>query len=137
MKVLLVEDHPVLQANLRETLAAEGFEIAHVAATRADALRWLREGAGEWDLGVIDIFLREGHGFDVLRACVARDARRRAVVLSNYTREPARASALALGADAVFDKSYEMDEFVAYCANVKAGGRQRPEAGEMSVPEVA
>jgi DNA-binding NarL/FixJ family response regulator len=116
-RVLLVEDNAQLEQSLREALAAiDGVEVAHAAATRAEAASWLREHRCDWDLAVIDIFLREGHGFDVLRQCAGREPGRRAVVLTNYTREPVRSAAQKLGADAVFDKSFEMDEFLDYCA---------------------
>ena len=39
----------------------------------------------------------------------------RAVVLSNYTRDPVREHARLAGADAVFDKSFELEALVAYC----------------------
>jgi DNA-binding NarL/FixJ family response regulator len=37
------------------------------------------------------------------------------VVLTNYATADIRQRSLALGADAVFDKSNELDEFFAYC----------------------
>jgi len=37
---------------------------------------------------VIDLFLQDGHGFDVLRACSDVDPGKPAVVLTNYTRDP-------------------------------------------------
>ena len=129
-KVLLVEDNPGILRNLREALSAvEGLEVVHEAATRTDAAEWLARDP-EWDLAVIDIFLREGHGFDVLRKCAGSRPGRRAVVLSNYTREPVRSSAAALGADAVFDKSFEFEAFLAYCARLAA--QQEIEAAEPS-----
>jgi DNA-binding NarL/FixJ family response regulator len=135
VRVLLVEDSAALERELRQALAAVGFEVAHAAATRQDAVRWLAMREAEWDLAVVDIFLREGHGFDVLRACSDRCARQRVVVLTNYTREPVRTSARALGADAVFDKSYEIEDFIAYCASFAAatnsqfGGQATPTSG--------
>jgi two-component system OmpR family response regulator len=122
---LLVEDNPVIQKGLREALALiEGVEITHAATTQAQATQWLDENRAGWDLAVIDIFLREGHGFEVLRKCAGRGEDRRAVVLTNYTREPVRSSAAALGADAVFDKSFELDAFIEYCASFAAGTAQ-------------
>ena len=119
MKVLLVEDSAALERSLRETLAEiEGVEVVHAAVSEPEAARWLTEHPAEWDIAVIDIFLREGHGFDVLRSCAERLPWQKAVVLTNYTREPARSSAIKLGADAVFDKSLELGEFLAYCASV-------------------
>ena len=41
----------------------------------------------------------------------------RVVVLTNYATPDIRARCLELGADAVFDKSNELDDFFAYCAH--------------------
>ena len=113
-RVLLVEDHPVLQVELTEMLGTL-FEVAAVRATAADAIAWLRANPDGWDVAVVDIFLRQGHGFDVLRQCGGRRDGQSVVMLSNYTREPARSSALNLGADAVFDKGFEMEGFWSWC----------------------
>ncbi len=120
-RVFLVEDNPAIRQGIVLTLCEEDrFEIVGEAATRDEATRWLGENPGGWDLAVIDIFLTQGHGFDVLRACAGRAAHQKAVVLTNYTREPVRSSAARLGADAVFDKSLEMEAFVRYCAALAA-----------------
>jgi len=113
-RLLLVEDNAVLQRALTESLSGI-FDVVQVSATAADAIAWLEAHPRGWDVAVIDIFLRQGHGFEVLRQCAARQPGQRVVVLSNYTREPARTSALKLGADAVYDKTFEMEAFLASC----------------------
>lgn len=113
-RLLLVEDNAVLQRELTESLGGV-FDVVEVSATAADAIAWLRAHPQGWDVAVIDIFLRQGHGFDVLRQCAVREPGQRVVVLSNYTREPARSSALKLGADSVYDKTFEMEAFLASC----------------------
>ena len=71
----------------------------------ADALaEWLSEHRDGWALAVIDLVLADGHGFDVLRHCQDRAPHQRAVLLTNYTRDPVRENARRAGADAVFDK---------------------------------
>jgi DNA-binding NarL/FixJ family response regulator len=71
---------------------------------------------------VVDVFLKQGSGLGVLRSCKQRNANQRAVVLSNYVNADIRARCTALGADAVFDKSKELEAFFDYCncANRKA-----------------
>lgn len=122
-RLLLVEDNPVIRAELMEALGAL-FEVVAALETAEDALQWLRAHPQAWDVAVIDIFLRRGHGYQVLRECARRKPWQAAVVLSNYTREPARSSALQQGADAVFDKSFEMEAFLAYCATLADAGRK-------------
>ena len=117
MRILLVEDHAVTQELLRQMLAlVPGAEVVHVATTSAAAVDWLSRHEDGWELAVIDLFLADGHGFDVLRACRKVRREQRAVVVSNYTRDPVRDHARQAGADAVFDKSFELDALVEYCA---------------------
>jgi two-component system OmpR family response regulator len=51
----------------------------------------------------------------VLEACQARRRAQRVVVLSNYATADMRKRCALLGADAVFDKSNEIDALVEYC----------------------
>ena len=116
VNVFLVEDNAVLQEQLRQTLEAiPGTRVVQVAVSAPQAREWLSHHADDWDLVLIDLFLAKGHGFEVLRDCRDRKPHQRAVVLSNYTRDPVRAHAAQAGADAVFDKTFDMDALVAYC----------------------
>jgi DNA-binding NarL/FixJ family response regulator len=116
MRVLLVEDNPRMQDEVRHIVAAiPGARLVAVAASQAQASGWLAAHPEGWDLALVDLFLGQGHGFQVLRACRKAHPQQRAVVLSNYTRDPVREHARQAGADAVFDKSFEMDALVDYC----------------------
>jgi DNA-binding response OmpR family regulator len=123
-RLLLVEDNPKIQGVLRDVLRPLCTEAA-VFRTADEAVEWLRVHPDGWDLAVVDLFLQRGNGFQVLRQCATRGAAQSVVVLSNYTREPARSSALDQGASAVFDKSFEMDQFLAYCDGVASRLSQR------------
>jgi CheY-like chemotaxis protein len=116
MRVFLVEDNPRMRAQLQEALATiPGVTVVHTAATATEAEHWLQSNAQAWDLTVVDLFLAAGHGFQVLRSCRQRARQQRAVVLSNYTRDPVREHARLAGADAVFDKSFEIEALLDYC----------------------
>ena len=112
----LVEDNQTILDNLIETLE----EIASVkvvghAATESEARNWLSLHDGAWQLAVVDMFLKEGSGLGVLAGCSQREPHQKVVVLTNYATPDIRRRSAALGADAVFDKSNELDEFFAYC----------------------
>ena len=112
----LVEDNQTILDNLIETLE----EIASVvvvghAATESEARRWLSLHHGQWQLAVVDMFLSEGSGLGVLAGCRQREPHQKVVVLTNFATTDIRQRSMALGADAVFDKSNELDEFFAYC----------------------
>ena len=116
MRVLLVEDQQDLREEIQRILhAIPGVQVIQACATSGEARDWIAQHVDGWDLALVDLFLQEGNGFDVLRACAMRPAHQKVVVLSNYTRDPARQYARLAGADAFFDKSLEMDALVGYC----------------------
>lgn len=125
----LVEDNQTILDNLIETLE----EIASVrvvghAATESEARRWLSLHDGHWQLAVVDMFLSEGSGLGVLAGCRQREPYQKVVVLTNFATSEIRERSMALGADAVFDKSNELDEFFAYCIAETARELPMPEA---------
>jgi DNA-binding NarL/FixJ family response regulator len=124
MKVLLVEDSEAIQKQIRRILEAiPGAEVVSVFATEKQASDWLERHPAGWDLAVVDLFLRQGHGFDVLRRCRRHKPHQKAVVLSNYSREPVPDYARQAGADAFFDKSFDLDQFVQFCISQSAACR--------------
>ena len=124
LHIVLVEDHPGYREQLRSLLEAlDGVKVVHTADNDKDAIEWLATHGGQWDLLVLDIFLAEGHGFKVLRACSPRRPHQRAVFLTSYTRDPAYAQARALGADAVFNK-VDVGDFLAYIVRQRDALRQ-------------
>jgi two-component system OmpR family response regulator len=114
-RAFIVEDSSTIRDNLIETLK----ELAQVepvgmAETEHEAKRWLARN--EWDLAIIDLFLREGSGLNVLESCRQRKPHQKVVVLSNHSSRDVRWRCRQLGADAVFDKSTELEALVDYCA---------------------
>jgi len=117
---ILVED----SATIRESLIPAMMEFADaeivaVAETAAQGIAALKKHAGEWRLAVVDVFLKEGNGLDVLRAIGERNGRQRVVVLTNYATPDIRGRALTAGADAVFDKSTEIEKLVDFCVSIR------------------
>jgi DNA-binding NarL/FixJ family response regulator len=117
LRTYIVEDNATIRENLVGTL--EELTSVHSvgwAETEADARAWLAQhGAADWDVAIVDLFLKQGSGLGVLEACQARARHQRVVVLSNYATEDMRKRCVQLGADAVFDKSNEIDALVEYC----------------------
>jgi two-component system, OmpR family, response regulator len=112
----LVEDSATIRENLISTLE----EIAPVkvvgfAETEVEASAWLSSHNGDWQLAIVDLFLKEGSGLGVLKGCQNRNADQKVVVLTNYATNDIRMRCAELGSDAVFDKSNELDELLDYC----------------------
>ena len=123
-KTYLVEDSPVIRDNLVGFLEdiAHAEVVAH-ASSQDEAVAWLKSHHDQWDIAIIDLFLEQGNGLDVVGACRGRSLDQKVVVLTNYATPAMRARAKALGADAFFDKSAEIDELVEYCERLGATRR--------------
>jgi DNA-binding NarL/FixJ family response regulator len=116
LKTYIVEDNPTIRENLIGTLE----ELACInavgsAETENEGKAWLAENRDEWDLAIVDLFLKQGSGLGVLASCRDRPSRQKVVVLSNYATADIRQRCAQLGVDAVFDKSNEIDALVDYC----------------------
>lgn len=112
----IVEDNKTIRDNLIPSLEdLANAVIAGIAETESEAVEWLDAHRDDWHLAVVDLFLREGSGLGVLAACRERQAHQRVVVLSNYATSEMKSRCAQLGADAVFDKSNDLDAFFDFC----------------------
>jgi len=71
-------------------------------------------------LAVVDVLLKVGNGLQVLRAGRGRRNDQHIVVLTNYATPDIRRKSIECGADAVFDKSTEIDPFLELCRQYSA-----------------
>ena len=120
-RAYIVEDSPTIRDNLIETLEelAE-VEAVGTAETEHEGKRWLAANDDHWDLAIVDLFLKEGNGLNIVAACRARKPTQKLVVLSNHATNDIRWRCAELGADAVFDKSTEIEQLVDYCVKVRS-----------------
>ena len=109
MRVLLVEDSSKLQERLRETLdGLPGVELAGTVDTETAAVEAIRHE--RCDAVILDLHLRRGTGFGVLRE-VARHASGApaVIVFTNYDLPEYRRMALSLGVRHFLDKAREYE----------------------------
>lgn len=117
MRTFLVEDNHTILENLVSTLEELApVEAIGTADSEEEGAAWLNSHAEQWDLAIVDLFLKKGSGLGILEACRRRDGQQKMVVFSNYTTSEMRLRCAQLGVDAVFDKSTEIDALVNYCA---------------------
>ena len=130
----LVEDNPVVRTNLIETIGEiADLKITAHAATQNEASQWL-DRHSDWHLAIVDLFLKQGSGLGVLAACQDRAPFQKVVLLTNYATPEIRQRSLALGADAVFDKSTELDGLMDFCIEqTRQLARKRPDATDHGV----
>jgi two-component system OmpR family response regulator len=116
LKTYIVEDNPTIRENLIGTLEElASIDAVGTAETENEGKAWLTENRDNWDLAIVDLFLKQGSGLGVLAACRDRPSSQKVVVLSNYATADIRQRCAQLGVDAVFDKSNEIDALVDYC----------------------
>ena len=115
-RAYIVEDSPTIRENLVATLTELALvEPVGAAETESEGKAWLATNSDYWDLAIVDLFLKEGSGLNILEACKYRQSQQKMVVLTNHATQDIRWRCAQLGADAVFDKSMEIDALVDYC----------------------
>ncbi len=109
LSVLLVEDSRVLAERLRETLlSVPGVQLTGTVDSEADAVAALQRQPV--DVVLLDLHLRQGTGFGVLRAIPSDQIKKTVViVLTNYDLAEYRRAAAALGAKHFLDKLRDFD----------------------------
>ena len=104
LSVLLVEDSALLATRLAELIRQlPDVDLIDVVATEADALARIEELSPQ--VMILDLHLRAGSGFGVLRALSGRQHRPKVVVLTNFGLVEYQRVAEALGAEAFLDKA--------------------------------
>ena len=117
-RAYIVEDSPTIRDNLIETLQElASVEAVGIAETEREGKQWLAANDNYWDLAIVDLFLKEGNGLNIVAACQARRPSQKLIVLSNHATNDIRWRCAQLGADAVFDKSTEIEQLVDYCVH--------------------
>ena len=118
LRTYIVEDSPTIRENLIATLEElAGVSVVGTTESENGGTTWLTGNSEEWDLAIVDLFLKQGSGLGVLSACRKRSPNQKMVVLSNYATADIRQRCLQLGVDAVFDKSNEIDALIDFCVD--------------------
>jgi two-component system response regulator QseB len=125
MRLLLVEDDPMIAQALERGLRAEGFAVDHARdAGEADtALR-----AQPYDLALLDLGLPGGDGLSLLRALRARGDALPVLIVTARDALASRVAGLDAGADDYVVKPFELDELTARIRAVlrRRAGRSAP-----------
>ena len=116
LRVYLVEDDDLMKKHLVHTLSSEiSIDWVGMAETELEANDWLERNPTGWDIMIVDLFLREGTGAGVLQQCQQHGANQDVVVVTNHPISSMVTHCRLLGANAVFDKSTELGDLIAYC----------------------
>lgn len=122
MRVLLVDDHPMVRAGVRSLLEDElpGVEVAE-AGNGPEALERVR--TADWDVVVLDLSLPGRSGLEVLKELRALRPRLPVLVMTMYAEDQYALRALRAGASGYLTKGSEPSVLLQALRKVGAGGR--------------
>lgn len=111
LRILLIEDSEILRTRLTDMLLEPGrMRVVASAATEQDARHQIE--AGEYDVLLVDVELREGTGIGAIRHARKFYPPLRQpviIVLTNYPLPAVRSRCIAAGADHFLDKMRQFE----------------------------
>jgi len=117
LRILLVEDSPLLRSRLESMLSQyAAFKVTGLASAEAEAVQKL--DTVPYDVIVVDVELRPGSGISVIRSARTRNPEKGngdhvwIIVLTNYDLPTVRERCMAAGADHFLDKMREIDQLM-------------------------
>lgn len=118
-RILVIEDHPLMQEALREMVeSVPGLSLLAVAQSAEEALEL--PDLGGTDLALVDVSLPGMNGIQLVRELQDRHPQIRCLMLSGHTQEVYVNGALAAGARGYVQKG-RVDELLEAIASVLAG----------------
>lgn len=126
VKVLIVDDHPVVRAGLASLLRRQaGLKLAGAAHSGEEAMAMLKHSSV--DVLLLDLRMPSVNGIDLLNFLKASDSQAKAIILSSYEFEEEIYRAVKAGARGYLSKNATREEIVAAIEEVIAGGTYFPE----------
>ena len=120
MKILIVDDHAIFRAGLRQLLLEElTIECIAEANNSASALARLREE--QWDIILLDINLPDRNGIDVLKSIRQENDKVPVLMLSMFSEEQYAIRAIRAGAAGYLTKDSSPDVLIQAIVNVVKG----------------
>lgn len=115
-RVLLVEDDDEMRLVLQQGLESDGHEVH--ACRRVDEALAAVDGGSPFDVVITDIRLPGASGLDLLAALRSRSLGAARIVITGFGTTDVHDRATSLGAAAVFDKPFDIDDLRTAVVNV-------------------
>ncbi len=127
MRILLIEDDPMVGRALKAGLAQDGHAADWVQNAREAHTAWIAPAADQvpYDAVIVDLGLGDGNGIDLIRKARSRGAKSLVVIVTARGRIADRVAGLDAGADDYMVKPIDLDELSARLRAVerRIGGR--------------
>jgi two-component system nitrate/nitrite response regulator NarL len=134
VRVLVVDDHPVVREGLRALLARGGFSVVGMASEALSALELAGKTGAE--MAVVDVALPGISGLELCRRLRRRFPRMKVVLISMFDEPEWKAEAARAGASAYLLKDLPAEEILAALRRVANGENLLP-AVEPALPLTA
>lgn len=122
IKVLIVDDHPIVREGLKQILSGSAeVVVAGEAGSSDEALRGISEG--NYDVALLDIALPGRSGLDILQELKKQSPKTAILILSAYPEEQYALRALKSGAAGYLVKKSAPEELVTAIKKVSRGGK--------------
>jgi two-component system, NarL family, response regulator len=126
VRVLIVDDHPVVRAGLASLLRRQpGVKLSGAAHSGEEALEVLKRMSV--DVILLDLRMPAINGIDLLNLLNAEPSPPRAIILSSYELEEEIYKAIKAGARGYLSKNAPREEIIAAIEAVAGGGTYFPE----------
>lgn len=124
MNVFLLEDDDAIGMGLKYSLEKEGYEVNRVRTYEEAKRTW---AAGKYDIGILDINLPDGNGYDVCRFIKANEDMP-VIFLTAADAEVNVVMGLEIGADDYICKPFRINELMARIKTVLRRSRRGNDA---------
>ena len=118
VRVLVVDDEPLIRWSVVETLIDQGFEVVEAPDGRA-AVSALDGGPG-FDVVLLDFRLPDSNDLTLLSTIRRQSPRSQIILMTAYGTPEVTKGALDLGAFRVVSKPFEMSDMAALVAQARA-----------------
>jgi two-component system, NarL family, invasion response regulator UvrY len=122
IRILIVDDHPLLRRGLKDILARElGHVFCGEAADAQEAISQIQ--SHDWDLVILDVSMPGRSGIDVLRDLKGLRPKLPVLILSAHSEDQLAQRVLKAGASGYMNKESAPEELIKAVQKVNAGGR--------------
>jgi DNA-binding NarL/FixJ family response regulator len=126
IRVLIVDDHPVVRAGLASLLRRQaGLKLTGAAHSGEEAMELLKRSPA--DVMLLDLRMPTINGINLLNLLKPLDYRPKAIILSSYEYEEELYQAVKAGARGYLSKNASREEIVTAIEEVVAGGTYFPD----------
>jgi DNA-binding NarL/FixJ family response regulator len=122
LRILLVEDSRVLTERIAEAIAQIS-DVELVATVDSEPAALLAMTRNDVDVLILDLHLKQGTGFGVMRALAKVSGKPCVVILTNYDLPEYKSAAMALGARYFLDKARDYDRLPDVLKEIADGKR--------------